>query len=236
MKKAIIIIIVILVLGGGYYMYQKSGQGSLDKLSKEMESQGEKMNLYSWLTGGKGVECTVLDPEGKITIKAEKGKVRVDGINYVSPSQEEGTQESGTSLTVDNMVYIWSGNKGMKMDLDKMKEMGASEDEDDAVEQYSWEDMTSDWEEEELGYECREEKFSDKIFTPPTDVEFEDFTETMEKLKEMSDKMLENVEGNMDMEGLQKELEKFQDMNQEDIEEKLENMGADTKTMLNIEE
>ena len=225
-KKSIIIILAIIILGGaGFYIALKQG---VDETEKDM-NKFKGTNLLEWLQSGKGVKCTVYSEDGTVTIQAKGGNVRVDGFSYAAPGSTDGEEGKGTSLTVGDMFYMWSGQQGTKINKKKMEEIAEKGEEQEEIADYSWEDMADDWQDQKVTHDCRETSISDDIFTPPSDVEFKDITKMMEDMKEISNKLEESFESGevLDMEDLQKQLEGLQNLNQEDIEKKLEDLDIE---------
>lgn len=218
MKKVIIGIIALLIIGAGsYWILTRSKDSESIKSEKSEITSGLKVteisSLSGWLKRGKSVECTLSTDEGTITMKTKDGKIRIEGIPYMFGSGDVTTPDiSGVSLTAGDWVYMWSGNKGTKMNLKAMQE-SMSEEQKEKAEDYDWEEMAEGWE-AQYQYECQEKRLSDNLFEPPADVEFIDWTETMSQLQQIGQQ-------------LQGGLDEGETMNMEDIEEQLEKMGME---------
>lgn len=230
MKKTILFIgLIILIAAIGFYVFiygDKTTEPAETEITQEDEEVIEevRIELLEWLKGGQGVECVVTSPEGDIIVKTRDDKIRVEGIVYAAPGSEE--EVPGVSLTDGDWVYIWSGNEGTKFNIKTLEELSKAtsssiaeyqEDLDD----YSWEQMVNDWQEQDLDYQCEEVRLSDDEFIPPSEVNFVDWTETMERLQQLQEE-------------LQLELGEGEVINQEDIEKYLEEMGLD-ETLQDVE-
>ena len=218
MKKVIIIIVALLVIGaGGYFVFTK-GKGSKNiELDKPGITSGLKVteisNLLDWLKGGKSVECILSTEEGTITMKTKDNKVRIEGLPYMFGGGEATASDlSGVSLTTGDWIYMWSGDKGTKMNIKSMRE-SMSEEQLKEAEQYSWEDMAQGWD-AQYQHQCQEKRLSDELFEPPINVEFTDWTEMMANMQQMGQQ-------------LQEKFETGESMNMEDIEEQLEKMDME---------
>jgi len=222
MKKTILFIgLIIVILAIGFYIFVFSNPvGEEEEAITEPEEQTqplaeeeEQTSILAWLQGGKGVECTVQTAEGEINVKTRDNKVRVFGIDYFSPDEEEATAEQGEMLTIDDWLYIWSEDEGFKYNLKTLEEM--SQESENVVKDYSWQNMAQQWEDDELEYDCEETRIPDDTFIPPSNIDFVDWTETMQKIQQMGEELSE-------------ELDEGEVINQEDIEKYLEEAGVDT--------
>jgi hypothetical protein len=185
---------------------------------QEQAQGGIKVNkpntIMGWLKSGKGTECEMVTPEGdKVTVIAMGDKVKISGFPYADMSNPDSAEEViGHSLTVGDMMYMWGAKTGMKMDLKKMEQIAedlgeeANEEEPD-----TWEDMVSDWDEQNIDYKCTEKRFSDADFTAPSDVEFQDLTAFMEGVSDMGMQLQDSMKegGEMDLEALQQQAEEL---------------------------
>lgn len=219
MKKIIVLVIVFAValsLGGCFKKGENVDQD--DSRSKQFTS------LSDWFKNGKGVRCVIETPQGEVIISAKGKQVRMDGIAYVdmaNPVNPEDMQ-NGVSLTDAEWVYMWNGKNGIKMNIEEMNKMSneAGAGEKINPEDYSWESWISDQEAVGVNYECKEENLSDNVFQVPNDVEFKDLGEMMKSLNSLSN----DFQGSLGESEEMPSFEGSQNMNQEDIEARLEEM------------
>ena len=185
MKKIFIIALAVVVLfGTGYgissYLKNKD-TSSVNPLQNNKTEQEDKFNtkasIKDLLTRGKALKCTFekdADSESggggmKGITYIANGKVRSD-IEITNGNNEE-TMEMH-SIVNDGWVYSWptgDKNKGMKIK--------AIENEDDA-ENYPSEATSV---QDEFNYQCSRWSLVDNTkFTPPADVDFQDYSKMME--------------------------------------------------------
>lgn len=212
MKKKILILSLFLALAFTFSACSKKNEISSDDSKKEQYS-----TLKDWLESGKGVQCEVETPKGKITVKTKNDKVRMDGVPWMDMENlGEGDVSSGSSISDGDWVYMWSGEKGMKMNLKEMSEMEVEDSDDFDEGDYSWEDWAEDQDNMNTSYACQESKISDDIFIAPSGVEFTDWSEMMKGFMNMGQNMMDtdnlpNVEGSQSMtqEELEAQIEKM---------------------------
>ncbi len=190
-----------------------SACGKKDKILSEDSKKDQYNTLTDWLKSGKGVKCDVETAEGKITIKTKDGKVRMDGVPWMNMENLGEEVSEGSSISDGDWMYMWSGQKGIKMNLKEMSEIGAEDDNEFDEEDYSWEDWSADQDEMGTSYKCEESKISNDEFTPPADVEFTDWGEMIKGFQNLGNN-LPSVEGS-------------QGMSQEELEAQLEKMMQD---------
>jgi hypothetical protein len=228
MKKIIIIVVVLIILGGGYYFYttqkEEPVQENTSTSGKSLVVK-ENKTLMGWLRRGKAVECTISAPEGQIVAQTKDFKVRIEGEDFYSGEGEEA--EKGVFINDGEYVYIWSGMEGMKINIKEMESM--ADDMSEEEETYSWTDTVDAWESAEYEYDCQEKNLSDELFIPPQEVNFIDFTDFTKGLGEMTESM-ESL-GDDYQEG----LDDMQNMTQEEIEAKLEEMDIDLNQLKDFE-
>ncbi len=224
MKKAIIVAIAIIILGGGGYLVvglRSTVKSPAGQTVKEMAKEGLKVkptSLLGWLTGKKGVECVVSSPDGEMKVTAKEGKVRIDGIAFHFGADAQHTSEKGTTLTVGDWMYMWSGKEGTKMNLKKIREMNAQENKTkQETEVKSWEDTVKEWEAAGYTYHCQAVNPPDSLFQPPADVNFIDFTAQLEQWQNMADKFKniqqQEAEGDQpDTSEIQQQMQQMQEM------------------------
>jgi len=173
----------------------------------------DNLSLMDWLKRGKGVECTVSDPQGTVTVRAMEGKVRIDGMQLASMSDGENL-ESGSSITTEDWMYMWSGKEGTKMDLKRLEELNqdlGGEDEMQEDEPDTWQDMVASWEESEINYQCQDVRLGNDVFTPPADVNFVDWTAMIEGFANFGQQM-EGQSGtgdSIDLKAMEEQAEKL---------------------------
>lgn len=206
MKKVVIVVVVVLalIIGGGVWFVMKAKQTlsengievskngvSVDvngtKVDISKENGGSiKDSLTNMLSGSAAVKCAVEDEEGKYTVTAKMGKVKIDGIGYTTPDASgEAKDQKGTMIVTEEMFYMWSGKEGMKWNVKEMEELNKKMGGENAAVQEpaaaDWSDWAKTMEASGAKYDCSPSVVTDADFTPPADVQFQDFGEFMKQ-------------------------------------------------------
>ncbi len=195
-----------------------SGCGTKKNITKEPEAKKAKLpvkeaSLMTWLTKGKSVICDIELPAGKITVMSKNQKVLMSGMPMPDP-ESPGKTAKGYSLSDSEWMYMWSGKRGTKMNLQKLKEMDNNNETE--VGQKTWQDNIKEWEKGEVKYNCRQEDLPDDKFTPPIDVKFVDMTEMLSNMQDMGKQLQTNNNNqtpdfeNVDIEALKRQAEEMQ--------------------------
>lgn len=226
MKKTIITsLIAMLCLTGCSFGKNKNNNSNIPPEALDQKVQ-EDTTLLGQLRSGQGVTCTISTLNGKITIKAKDNKVRMEGISYVYdqdqgvPSPDASTSDLGTSLTLGDEIYLWSGQKGTKYNPKKLSEQSSGIT-DQQMEIKSWEESVGEWQQAEFGYKCEKISLSDDLFVPPADVQFTDLNEVFDNMQKLIQPLATSSSG---LDGIlapnnQEAVEQF------DTEAKAENSG-----------
>jgi hypothetical protein len=203
----------VLVIGGGIWFVKKtlSDHGievGKDGVSVDMngttvnvsgngvsagtEGTSVKDSLMNMLSGSAAMKCNVSDEHGSYTVLAKSGKVKIDGIDYAAPqpgSKSGDTNKKGTMITTSEMFYMWSGKEGMKWNIKEMEALSKKAGGESAPIQEpadtNWTDWAKSMEASGAKYDCSPAVVTDADFTPPTDVQFQDFGEMMKQFSNM---------------------------------------------------
>lgn len=207
MKKGIIAAAVFIILaGGGYLYYSRNATPKPITEAPPGEKKGltvlENNTLEGWLKKGKAVECKINSPEGEFTVNAKGENIRIEGMMTAGENNEQ-IDRNGVVLTTADWVYFWTGNKGTKFNNKTIKEKATPEQKKE-YEEYDWESMVSNWEKDNVNYDCEEKRLSDDLFTEPKDVTFTDITNLFSGIPEVGNKF----EG-MTQEQINAELDKM---------------------------
>lgn len=213
--------LLVLVLVASFALTGCFGKKETSKTVNGLQVK-ENNSLMGWLKKGKAVECTLNDENGEMKISTKGDKVKIEGVPYMFASMnggqiDPGEMPKGTSLTVGDMMYTWSGDKGIKMDIKKMEETASDMAEKAGIEEEpespgeDWEDQVGAWEAMGLDYDCKEVNLSDNAFTPPSDVTFTDLNEQMDNMQKAADDFLNKMGSGeeLDMDALKAEMEKM---------------------------
>ena len=198
MKNKTIILFVFLALSISACSFKLPGSSDLSKNPTDAIKEA--------ITGGKSMKCT-FEEEGKtITSYIMGKKSKVMGMNFTD-NGEGGMINDGT------WVYMWGADKkGTKyqlsvleeMNKDNLKESPNNQDLSNKPSSFDIESWTKE-QETKAKYECSPAILTNNDFVPPSDVVFQDITDTFVKMNEFSKKMEENpdqVPTEQDMENL----------------------------------
>lgn len=174
-KKLIIAVVVVLVLGVGGYFFWKSQSAKIPSgLQTGTETSSGLKSLKDLIAAGIAQKCTfsTTDESGSSegTTYVAGGKMRGDFTSVIS-----GKTTKSHMITDGNTNYIWmDGEKtGFKTTIE---ETGETETGDTSVSQ----DVTSQGGADlnaKADYKCSAWVTDSSMFTPPTNVQFTDFSQ-----------------------------------------------------------
>jgi len=197
-KKVVIVIVVLLLAVGGYFMTQKSSNLSMN--SNSAGSNSPFTSIQDALSKSLSLQCTFTDDEGRETktyIKA--GAVRTDFTGTKSA-------ESGGMIMKDRKMYTWNSDskEGFMMEIPEVsitpsqtektttytgtgKKSGKDANPADALAMI-----------EKFKDSCKPGTVADSLFTPPTDIKFNDFSNMMKQFTQptggaMNEESLKNL-------------------------------------------
>ena len=159
----IAVVAVLLVAGG--LMFFKNGANPLT-------------NPAAMLTGGTSMKCEYTE-EGRNIITYVKGEqFRTDMTG--------GTEGSMSTIYKDDTTWSWNTEtkEGMKMTFQKPSITPGMEMEESSEEESDMSDAQEMKEEvDKYKDSCKNQMISDSLFTPPSDVEFQDYSQMMEQMQ-----------------------------------------------------
>ena len=210
MKKILIVAFVsVVALTGCSWGKKKAIEQAVDQNQTVQEVKEEVKKLSDWLTGGQSVVCVVKTDAGDIVMKTKNNKVRTEASINLATTTETNDIKLVTSITDGDWMYTWSENQGTKMNIQKMKELAStSEEQTKPEDQKTWEDNVKDYEQASLSFSCEEQELTDDLFIPPADINFVDMTEITENMKKFG-------------QDLQNKINTGENVNQEELEERL---------------
>lgn len=174
----IAVILLLLLLGGGYF-FLTSKQTSPATTTNQPTSGSADNNVFSSikdaLSKSVSLECNFTDEEGRQTKSFVKaGAVRAD---FTAKNPEE----SGSVIMKDKKMYFWNKKMGFMMDLSNAQNEAAKlptgtqeqnkgfSNEDDVLATL-----------EKYKQSCKPSVVADSLFTPPSDVNFTDYSKMMQ--------------------------------------------------------
>ena len=215
MKKLLVMIFLIVFALGVSGCKKKNQTVVPENKGKVGLEVVENNSLTGWLKRGKGVECTIEDPDGnKMVVQTKNNKVRMSGIPYINMGNLNEASEpemNGVSITDGDWMYTWSGNEGVKMNLKKMEEMAGEFSDEEPEDQKTWEESITELEDENVDYNCKEKRLSDDLFVPPKNVNFMDYSTLMEDMMNSSKQFQNQLQnqGELDTDEMEAELERL---------------------------
>lgn len=163
------IVVLVLLLGGGYMVMSKRTS------SPASPTQTGAGNVFSSikdaLSKSLSLECSFTDEQGRQTKSYIKnGAVRADftGAN---------ANESGSVIMKDKKIYFWNAQGGFMMTEPEVTP-GAPQQTSSEKTPGNVGDMVSTM--EKYKNSCKPSVVSDSLFTPPTNVTFQDFSKMMQ--------------------------------------------------------
>jgi hypothetical protein len=169
MQKKIIIAIVILALlaGGVYFLLQnKSGAPQTNVVTSIKDALSQSASM----------ECTYTDQEGRESKSYIKnGAMRTD-------YKGKTTEESGSVIVTAKKMYMWTEKKeGFMIDIPEVTptEGDASIPQGVAQRDEAMADL------EKYKESCKTAVVSDSLFTPPSDVQFQDYSQMMQQVQQL---------------------------------------------------
>lgn len=175
MQKKLIIaaVIILLIAGAAYIQLSKSPKTPGTTTAGEQKNQtaeAVKGTIEGLLSAGKSVTCTVKnsDAEGSGTVFVSDKKMRGDFTSKLDDKNVE------THVIQDGTYsYIWTSDQpqGIKMKLD-------------AVDKKALEDQTKDLNlDKEVGLNCSPWIVDGSKFVPPSNIQFADLSEMLNKVQ-----------------------------------------------------
>jgi len=187
-----IIIIILLAIGG--YLYMNKSQSPLSMTGKEKKieetTQGSAMkSLRELMMMGQDQMCTFESTDdngsnkGSSYISGEK--VRTD----FSGTDPDGKAYSGSMISDGTYMYTWSsaGPQGMKIKINEETNQEVEDIKKDV--QKSQDQFVNP--DEKIDYRCQGWRADQSMFTPPSDIEFVDYSQPMEQTQEQTDAVKE---------------------------------------------
>lgn len=160
-------VIVVIILGvGGFMLFQNA-----NKAMTPGTPQNNTGSVKDLLTGAGNMECNYKDEDGREThAYIKNGKVRAEIVSTNS-------SENGSVIFADDTIYIWNAQGAFKMqipdetmnqDLSQNQAFSQKEDLMESLEKYK--------------ESCKSANPDDSLFTPPANVNFQDFSQMMQGL------------------------------------------------------
>jgi hypothetical protein len=150
------------------------------KTGQVIPDTGKGFSLKDALTLGKSVQCTYTTEEGEVKTWVKGNKVRVEGVGFAPQEAKNG---QGGMINDGEWIYIWGGEEktGIKYKLSAMEQQDWAKDVQELKDPQQWAAGV----EEKYKISCNETMVADNLFSPPSDIEFQDMSEMFEKVGEL---------------------------------------------------
>ncbi|MCR4263996.1 MAG: hypothetical protein NUV98_04750 [Candidatus Roizmanbacteria bacterium] len=186
MNKGLLIALIaggVLVLGVAafFFMNRESVSDTMpgsNPPSNSKTSANQPQSLRALMQLGSNQTCTFSDTESQ-----SEGTVYIAGGNVRGDFSSELTDSEMVShmIVTDETMYMWVDGQtsGFKMSLTELEE---AQDDTALNEQNSPKSVDID---KQIDYECSSWRVENSVFTPPSTIEFTDFSEMMESAEGM---------------------------------------------------
>jgi len=211
MKKISLLLILAVPL-----LLSACGPTQNNQTEEQTQPQTNKFSLKNALTLGQSVKCSYTDDNGSSVTTLVKGnKYKVVGITMGEDNGNGGMVSDG------QFMYSWDDKtkQGTKFDITAMQELSqepqSTTSPESAFDFQKWADETDD----KFKVDCQPAVVTDAEFTPPSDITFQDMTQFMQQMGELSKKMQANPDGTPSTEDLESMQELFKGMNPSEMPE-----------------
>ncbi len=175
-KTPVIIAVVLLLLLAVFFVTKKSNAPESAQTGASQMGTNAFTTIKDALSKSVSLQCSFTD-ENNLRSKTfiKNGAVRSD---YSGATPEE----SGSMIMKDNTLYIWNAkNEGFKMTVDTQAQGQV---------QQQTQGQGASWQEtmealEKYKDSCKPSVVPDSLFTPPSNVQFQDYSQMMQQMKQM---------------------------------------------------
>lgn len=185
----IAIIAAVILLGGAFFIIQKSNtasnqpdKGTTTSVTPGTSDDSDNGSTFSSIKDALSKSMTLkceqkLEDGSTVLAYIKNGRVRMEGI------QVDANTKSGIVIVNGDKTYIWDTGtkKGFVMTAPKVT------GQDQVTTQQGQTDYVGQF--EQYRQSCKVAVVSDSVFTPPTDVEFSDFSIMMQEVQEKMKKV-----------------------------------------------
>ncbi len=167
-------VIILAGLFGFMYVQNMTNKAATDTMMKKSSpSESSAFSSLSDIFTNKSLSltCEFTDEEGRKTkTYIKSGKVRAEIIG-------KEAADSGTIIVKEETMYFWNGAQGMMMKYDTKQMTGQDTQNLNAAQgQAALQGI------EQYRQSCHPAVVSDSLFTPPSDVKFQDLSELMKMM------------------------------------------------------
>jgi len=161
-------VVLVLLIAGGFMLMNKKSTGPAAQNAGQEETSDTISSIRDALMGGQSFECSFADESGRTTKTSVKnGMVRAD---IVSADPEQ----AGSTIIRDKKIYFWNSKGGFTMTLPDVSTTPGQANPSGTMSQDELIESMEKFKES-----CKMATVDDALFTPPTDVKFQDMSSMM---------------------------------------------------------
>lgn len=132
------------------------------------EAQKNKDEFLSWIGKKEGIKCTITTSEATIDFNLKNEKTKIE-------EKDKDNNVLATTLNDGEWIYLWSEEDGVKFKAESEKKSEDSWNSQDDIDYLAEEASVNK-------FECNQIDIQDSVFTPPTNVQFTEESETEAEL------------------------------------------------------
>lgn len=178
-KNLFIGIIILLLLGGSYFYFSKSPVSPIKKALSGLI----KGNIQDLFARGANLQCTF---KYKDEENMSEGTIYVSGkkmAGIFSSTQADGTVFKSNLIRDDQYGYAWldGQTQGTKLKIETSESV-IEDSENNKNEVFALDNK-------DINYDCKPWNVENSMFTPPTNVKFQDISLQVEKVKKTTEQL-----------------------------------------------
>ena len=183
--------------------------------------QNEMKEMAQIMEKGGSAYCELIDKEGnklEYWLKDKKMKAKGQGFSQAqmqAEEQEQNQNQVGMMINDGSWLYTWSEGQtqGFKMKMPTEAELKEMEQEAkemaDKLPDFTDETTVQEYEDQGYRVNCQKRNVADSEFTPPSNIQFQDYSALMQDAQKMGQNALEAVDQDQ-MKELQRQAEEMQ--------------------------
>lgn len=206
MSKKIILMALVLFVStlalSACFPKKSAQQEAVDSMMAQSDDGIFSGSLKQLMGLGKAQKCTwegEAGESGVVYTDGTRSRFEASGYSMMGDDQEENSElVTFFGINDDEYIYTWSSqsNEGMKMSNE-------TEEEQQEMDEYDSEDYDSSMDyrsmsEYDFEYKCEDWSVDESMFVPPTNIEFTDFGQMIESMKDSMkgmESMCDSLEG-----------------------------------------
>lgn len=184
-KQILIVLALVLLVGGGAFFAISSSKKGTPASNSSNPVGNTFSSIKDALSKSVSLQCNFTDETGrKTTSYIKNGAVRAD-------IEAQKAEESGSVIVKDKKMYFWNKTSAFMMDLSATEVTGTPGASQAENEQQSLMNSMEKYKES-----CKPAVVSDALFTPPSDVKFQDFSQMMKDAQKVMPSAMPSINQN----------------------------------------